>query len=521
MLVSAKHKVLLLDRKFDSWITPVIPHALEHNGYRVIPHQIDETIILKNLGFNPPSPIEYDYDWPGRFTPFTHQRTTSAFLSLNPRAFVLNDIGTGKTLSAYWAADFLMLRRKLRRVLVVSPLSTLDRVHGDAIFQNFIHRNFAILHGAASARRKLFDHNFDFYIVNYEGIAAISETYKKDGKMVSKFLRDDIDLIIIDEFAAYRNGQTQRWKLLKRLIEPRQWVWGMSGTPTPNEPTDAYAEAKLINPAKVVDCPSFRSFQLRTMYQINQYRWKAKDEATTIVHNMMQPSIRFTRDECLDLPECLYETRQVELSAAQAKTYKELAKEMIATVRGGKVTALNEGVLMMRLVQVASGVAYDVDHNHLEIDCGPRLAALNEIIEEAGTKVICFVPFIGNITFLEKELGTKYSVATVYGGTSHTARSEIFRNFQGAKDPHVLVAHPACMSHGLSLVEASTIVWWAPVTSNETYEQANGRINRPGQKNNMLVIHLAATKIERAIYKRLEEKQKLQGLLLEMVADGK
>jgi SNF2 family DNA or RNA helicase len=521
VLVSTKHKVLLLDRSHDDWIVPVIPHAIAHNGYRVIPHQIDETIILRNLGFNPPSPIEYDYAWPGRFVPFKHQRTTSAFLTLNPRAFVLNDIGTGKTLSAYWAADYLMLHRKLRRVLVVSPLSTLDRVHGDAIFQNFIHRNFAILHGTASTRRRLFQHAFDFYIVNYEGLAAISETYKENGRMVSKLLRDDIDLILIDEFAAYRNGQTQRWKLLKRLVQPSQWVWGMSGEPTPNEPTDAYSEVKLINPAKVERYPSFRSFQTETMHQINQYRWKAKDNATDAVHAIMQPAIRFTRDECLDLPPCLYETRTVELSAAQQKTYKELAKEMVAMVKGGKVTALNEGVLMMRLVQVASGVAYDVAHNHLEIDCGPRLAALEEIIEEANTKVIVFVPFIGNITFLEKALGKRWRTATVYGDTSHHSRSEIFRLFQGERDPKILVAHPGCMSHGLTLTEASTIVWWAPVTSNETYEQANGRINRPGQRNNMLVVHLTATKIERAIYKRLEEKQKLQGLLLEMVADSK
>ena len=520
MLISQKHKVILIGKEHDRYILPAIPHAAPYKNYRVIPHRIDETIVLGNLGFDVPSPILYDYDFPGPFTPFAHQRETSNFFTKNPRAFCLNDIGTGKTLSAYWAADYLMLCRKLRRVLVVSPLSTLDRVHGDALVRNFPHRDFAILHGTAAKRQRLFEHDFDFYIINHDGVATITETYKKDGKLHTRLLRDDIDLIILDEFAVYRNGQTHRWKLMKRLIEPRQWVWGMSGKPTPTEPTDAYSEVKLINPAKVANYSSFRGFQTATMDQLNMYRWRAKPNAMDTVYSVLQPAIRFTRDECLDLPECLYETRTCELTPTQQKVYKDLAKEMVANVKGGKVTALNEGVLLMRLVQTASGVVYDVTGEHLEVDCAPRLAALEEIIEEANTKVIVFVPFVGNIEFLEKALSSKYSVATVYGGTPGGARSEIFKRFQDTPDPHVLVAHPACMAHGLTLTAAATIVWWAPITSNEIYRQAIGRIERIGQKHSMLICHLAGTKVEHKIYERLRQQEKLQGILLDMVRDA-
>lgn len=521
MLLSTKHQCLLVEQEHDYAVVLAIPHAIKWENYRIVPHRIDETIVLRNLGLNPPSPIESYYCWPGRFVPFAHQRTTSSFLTLNPRAFVLNDIGTGKTLSAYWAADYLMLCRKLRRVLVISPLSTLERVHGDALFANFPRRKFAILHGTAEARRRLFAHDFDFYIVNYDGIPAISEQKKVNGVNIAKLLRDDIDLIIIDEFAAYRNGSTQRWKLLKKIITPPMWVWGLSGTPTPNEPTDAYAEIKLINPGRIGNYPSFRSFQYETMRQINMFRWAPKPDAMNTVYRVMKPSIRYTRDECLDLPPCLYETRKVELTPEQTKIYKALAKDMVAELKKGTVTALNEGVLMMRLVQTASGVVYDVNRTHITVDCGPRLAALEEIIEEAGTKIIVYVPFVGNIKFLEKELSKRWATATVYGDTTKHQRDEIFKAFQGSPNPHVLVAHPGCMSHGLTLTEASTIVWWAPVTSNETYEQANGRISRPGQKHNMLVVHLAGTEVERRIYRRLEQQQKLQGLLLEMIKEAR
>jgi SNF2 family DNA or RNA helicase len=76
------------------------------------------------------------------------------------------------------------------------------------------------------------------------------------------------------------------------------------------------------------------------------------------------------------------------------------------------------------------------------------------------------------------------------------------------------------MSHGLTLTEASTIIWYAPVSSNDTYEQANGRITRAGQKYTANIIHLAGSAVERKTYKRLEQRQTTQGVLLDMIERG-
>lgn len=493
---------------FKNGVRECIPHAQPYKQYLVVPHRLDETTILRNLGFNAPSPIEYYYDWPGRFKPFAHQVTTSAFLTLNRRAFVLNDIGTGKTLSAYWAADYLMHHGFIRKVLVISPLSTLERVHGDALYQNFPHRSFTVLHGTAEKRKMLAQADFDFYIINHDGVEVIAKTLAA---------RLDFDLVIIDELAAYRNGQTARWKTMRGILRPEQWVWGMTGTPTPNEPTDAYPQVKLVRPGVVSEYSSFTSFKTATMDKVSMFKFAPKPDAMDRVHAIMQPAIRFGRDECLDLPDCVYETRDVDMTPAQRKAYTEMMKTLTTQVGAGQVTALNEAIKLMRLMQIVSGVAYDVNAEHLQIDCAPRLKVLKEIIEEAGQKTIVFVPFQGNLSLLQKELGKIISCAAVYGATPQRERNEIFYNFQNLKQPQVLIAQPACMSHGLTLTSASTIVWWAPVNSNDTYTQANGRINRAGQKNAMTVFHLASTEIERNVYKRLESKEKLQGVLLDMV----
>ena len=507
MLVSVPNRVLLVPNRHAE-IQACIPHARTFKQYLVVPHKIQETTILRNLGLNAPSPIETQYSWPGRYKPFAHQVVTAAFLTLNPRAFVLNDIGTGKTLSAYWAADYLMRQGLVRRVLVISPLSTLERVHGDALFQNFPHRSFTVLHGAAAKRKQLAQADFDFYIINHDGVEVISKVLAA---------RLDLDLVIIDELAAYRNGQTARWKALRSVLRPEQRVWGMTGTPTPNEPTDAYAQVKLIRPGVAAEYSSFTSFKMATMTKVSMFKFAPKPDAMDRVHAIMQPAIRFGRDECLDLPECLTETRDVDLTPAQRKAYTEMMKSLVTQGGEGKVTALNEAIKLMRLMQIVSGVAYDEKADHLQIDCAPRLKVLKEIIEEAGQKVIVYVPFQGNLELLQKEIGKYVSSAMVYGQTPTKERNEIFYQFQNKPNPRVLIAQPACMSHGLNLQEASTIVWWAPVNSNDIYTQANGRMNRAGQKNAMTVFHLASTEIERNVYKRLEAKEKLQGVLLDMV----
>ena len=507
MLVSAPNKVLLIPN-MHAEIHACIPHARRWKEYSVVPHRIDETIILRNLGLNAPSPIEYAYLWPGRYKPFAHQIVTSAFLTLNPRAFVLNDIGTGKTLSAYWAADYLMQQGLVRKVLVVSPLSTLERVHGDALFQNFPHRSFAILHGTAARRKALAQADFDFYIINHDGVEVIAKILAA---------RPDLDLVIIDELAAYRNGQTARWKALRGILRPEQRVWGMTGTPTPNEPTDAYSQVKLVRPGVAAEYSSFTAFKMATMFKVSMFKFAPKTDAMDRVHTIMQPAIRFGRDECLDLPECVYETRDVEMTVAQRKAYTEMMKSLLTKVGQERVTAKNEANKLMRLMQIVSGVAYDEQGDHLQIDCAPRLKVLKEIVEEAGQKVIVFVPFQGNLTLLQKEMSKIISCAAVYGQTPNKERNDIFYRFQNDDRLRLLIAQPACMSHGLTLTSASTIVWWAPVNSNDTYTQANGRINRAGQRNAMTVFHLASTEIERNMYKRLEMKEKLQGVLLDMV----
>lgn len=486
-----------------------LAHARGKWHVAAVPHTVEATRLLRNVGLDVPAPVSSRYRWPGRFTPFDHQRVTTEFLTMNRRGFCLNGMGTGKTLSNVWAADYLMREGEVHKCLIVAPLSTLERVWADELFFTLPDRSFAVLHGTRNKRMELLEQDHDFYIINHDGIQIIAEQLAE---------RHDIDLIIIDECAVYRNARTKRWRTMNYVLNKQgvdRWVWGLTGTPTPNAPTDAYGQMKLIKPENYRG--SFTTFRDDAMLQVNQFRWVPRRGAEDLVHQILSPAIRFALEDCIDLPPTIRQDRQCALSAMQTKHYKELMDEALTIVGGSEITAVNAAVLVNKLVQAACGVLYSSDGSVQEIDFGPRLALLKEVIEECSEKVIVFVPLSGVLHALRRELAKDWTVEVVDGSVSATRRNQIFHEFQNEKHPRILLANAGTMAHGLTLTAASMIIWYAPTNNNDTYNQANARIVRPSQKNVTNIVHMYATAGERNTYKALWEKTRMQDVVLDLV----
>lgn len=512
MLVHKESRKLVLNLKNPSRVTDVIPTAQEvpHNGASlvVVPHREDEVRVLRNLKFDAPAPIESYYDWPCHYdAPMKHQITTSAFLTVNPRSYCNNGMGSGKTLSGLWAYDYLAQTGQAKRMLVVAPLSTLERTWGDEIFMHFPHLTAAVLHGSMERRLKLLAVPHDIYIVNHDGV-------KSPPLLEALAKRQDIDVLLIDELAVFRTAGTERYKAMVQLTQGRKYVWGFTGTPTPNEPTDAWAQCRIITPHSVPKF--FGKFRDSVMRQISPFKWVARQGALETVRAAMQPAIRFSREECIDLPPTTHSTRHVVLTKEQKKAYEDMLRQLKTEYEGGQVLAVNEAVKMGKLVQICCGVAYGIGGD-VVIPSQPRMEVVREIVEQAEAKVIVFVPYTKALLGLAEELGKSFSVECVYGEVSKNERDRIFQEFQKRPDPRVLVADARTMSHGLNLTAGNTIVWYGPTTSNETYLQANERVARPGQKFNTHIINIESTPIERLMYDRLRKRGTMQGTLLELL----
>ena len=460
-----------------------------------------------------PSPMYTLYSFPGRFKPFDAQRVTAEFASMNDRCFILNSMGLGKTMTSLWAFDFLRSRGWKHKCLVVCPLSTMERTWADEVFQSFPHLKAVVLYGSADKRKKLLEQrDADVYIINTDGAAIIKEALGH---------RPDIDHVIIDEVALFRNHSTARWKVLNEICNKQcnRSVWGLTGSPTPNVPCDAWAQCKLVTPQNPNLPKFFSRFREMTMYRKGLYEWAPKKDSVDTVYNTMQPSVRFSLDDCLDLPPQTIINRDVQLSNEQKKAYKDMFVKLAFELDGQEVNAMNEAIKASKLLQICCGVAYDNAGQEVLLPMGNRMDTLEEIVNESEGKVICFVPFKGALNTVVEGLRSKGITADVIDGSvSKPQRDKVFYEFQNGDTIRVLVANPQAMSHGLTLTAATTIVWFGPTYSNEVYQQACARVRRPGQKRTTVIVHLVSSDLESTIYNRLHNKQSLQGALLDLIA---
>lgn len=493
-----ENKALLLKVKEPGRITTVIPRSKElANGTVLVKWGLEEAQVLKNLRIkNVPSPIIAHYKWPGLYKPFAHQKTTSEFLTLHRRAFVFNEQGTGKTGSVIWAADYLMNLGFIRRVLVLCPLSIMQSAWGNDLFKLAMHRTVGVAHSHSRPKRvKIVESDVEFVICNFDGLEII-----KDAVIANAF-----DLIVIDEANAYKTVSTKRWKVLNAIIKPETWVWMMTGTPASQSPTDAYGLAKIINPSGVPRF--FGSFKDMVMQKITEFKWIPRPRAEDTVHRVLQPAIRFTKKECLDLPDMTYVTREVPLTPQQQKFYELLRKQMVAVAAGEEITTVNAAANLNKLLQLSGGAVYSDSGEVVAFDASNRLQALKEVIDEATHKVIVFVPYRHAIQIVYEELTKSgYTADIINGAVSVGKRTEIFARFQTEKNPRVLVIQPQAASHGVTLHTANVVVYWSPVMSVETYLQANARVHRAGQRNPCTVVHLQGSPVERRMYSMLESK---------------
>jgi SNF2 family DNA or RNA helicase len=521
--VSTKRKLLAV---------PAIPAVLQQfPGAQVvpfegqsalIPHELKSVRLLRAMGFQVPAPVLTQYAWPhppGQ-PPFEAQRKTVAMLTTEPRGYVLNDKGTGKTRCALWAFDYLRSVGLARKMLVIAPLSTLHFTWARDAFKLMPHLSATVLHGSKDKRLKRLAEEHDIYIINPDGIEVILGELQK---------RPDIDVVVIDELTAFRNFGSEKNKALRALIgngtpNARAWAWGMTGSPTPESPTDAYGQCMVLTPNSMPR--RFSHFREATMTKVSQFKYAPRPDAKDTVLRVMQPAVRFTLDDVTELPDVVMQDVQIDMGPKQTEVYEALRKEAYAQVDSGEITAVNAGAMLNKMLQVSTGYIYAMkpgatERHIVSLDNHARLDRLEQDVNECSQKCIVFAPFIHTLAGISERLTkAKIEHAVVSGDTPSKERDQVFNLFQNTDKYKVIVAHPQCMSHGITLTRADTIIWFGPLASLETFEQANARIRRVGQKHRQLVLMYQSTKAEKTIYTKLKSKQKMQDSVLALFASN-
>tara|TARA_R110002049_G_scaffold306052_1_gene503897 strand:- start:418 stop:1581 length:1164 start_codon:yes stop_codon:yes gene_type:complete len=371
----------------------------------------------------------------------------------------------------------------------------MDSAWRNDLFSFAMHRTVDVAHGSKEKRKKIINSGAEFIIINYDGVEIVKD----------EIINGGFDLFIVDEATHYKNAQTKRWKTLNKIIGENDWLWMMTGTPAAQSPVDAYGLAKLVNPMAVPRF--FGSWRDMVMWKVTQFKWKPKETAKDTVFRALQPAIRFTKDECLDLPDMVYTKRFIEMTGQQKKYYETLRKRLVMQVAGEGVTAANAAIALNKLLQISAGAVYTDDGDTVQFDIKNRYQVLREVIDESSKKVLIFVPFKHTIDLLVGKLTSDGVTSEVIrGDVPASKRTDIFARFQNDPDPKVLVIQPQAAAHGVTLTAANTVVWWGPTSSLETYAQANARVHRSGQTHKCTVIQLAGSAAEKRIYRMLDDR---------------
>ena len=425
--------------------------------------------------------------------PFEHQTKTTDFILSKPGVLITSDPGTGKTRSVIDA----YAKRRSGRMLVLAPLSILEASWADDIrkFQPSMSHSVAF----AKNRLKAFNSDSDIVITNHDAVKWIAK---------NPAVLDGFDTICIDEFTAFKNKDSQRSKAMAKVANHFEYRIAMSGTPNSNTILDIWHPTFLIDDGERLGVRfySFRSAVCQPQFNGFANVWVDRPDAQEIVASaLFDINIRFSLEECIDMPQQVVSTRYVTLNDKTMAAYSTLAEDSVLYTPQGTINAVHAGAKVKKLLQLCTGAVYD-EHGNAQGIHAERYDLVMQLVQE---RKHCLVAFNwqherNHLVELAEKQSIKYGV--IDGSTPANKRKDIVDRMQ-AGQLQVVFAHPQSAGHGLTMTKATTVIWASPTYNAEHYQQFNRRIYRAGQTQRTEVIRIAAERTwEPDVYEKLETK---------------
>jgi|TARA_Y100000114_G_scaffold35948_1_gene31512 SNF2 family DNA or RNA helicase len=467
--------------------------------------------------------------------PFEHQLKALG-CSWNKESFAyFMEMGTGKSKVLIDNIAMLYDKGQINGALIVAPKGVYTNWKGEQIQQHMPdHVVYKIVVWNPSPTKKekeelnsLFKEK-DCLTIFLMNIEAFSTTKGKD--IATKFLLAHSALFAIDESTTIKTPTAARTKAVVKIRNLAKYRRILTGSPVTKSPLDLYSQAEFLDPG-FLDQPSFWTFKSRYCVMVkrrisgsHQFNmivdYKNIDELSKLIDKF---SFRVLKDECLDLPEKVYMTRNVELSPKQLDAYYQLKEFAVAELKEGSMTTFSALTQLMRLHQVTCGFMTTDDGRLVDLHDKkgkiPRLETLLDLLDEIDGKVIIWANYRHNIQHLTKAIRKKYghdSCESFYGDTKQQDREDILSRF---RDPgsrlNYFVANPKTGGYGLNLTVSHTIIYYSNNYDLEVRMQSEDRIHRIGQTSKATYIDLVAkSTIDENIIKALKSKINLASKVL-------
>lgn len=389
-------------------------------------------------------------------------------------------MGSGKTATTLTAVD-LLLNDYLEDgpVLVIAPKRVaLDTWSTECSeWEHLQHLSVSKVVGTLKQRVKALEAKADIYVINRENTQWIVEYFGR---------RWPFRIVVLDELSSFKNHQAKRWKALRKVRGMIHRLIGLTGTPRPRGLEDLWPEIYLLDQGARLGrtLTSFRDMYLvpdkRNQHTVYSYRPRegAEDEVYQKISDICM-SVR--KEDVIKLPGQEYVNLYTELTPALKKEYRQFERDCVLefTNEEGEIIAGSAATLVNKLLQYSNGAIYDMQKNVHEIH-DIKLEALKELVEQAGgDNILILYSFKHDADRIHeaiecRDLDTEQDIT----------------DWKAGKIP-VAIAHPASIGHGLNLQSGGHLLaWFGLPWSLELYQQANERLNRPGQTHLCTVYHL-------------------------------
>ena len=448
--------------------------------------------------------------------PYEHQRQALIKGAKLKNFAYFMEMGTGKTKVAIDNAAYLFKEKQIQLVIVIAP---------NSVYQNWIKEiethcpveDYNIFVHKVDKKFQYLADKLNFYLINVE---AFSHQSGVQTLMPILLNLGRYTMMILDESTTIKNREAKRTKAICKLGTMAGYKRILTGSPITKSPLDLYTQCSFLSPS-LLGFKSFLSF--RNRYCMMEPIPVSNDRVIMIpkyfinLHELEDKlksfSYRVRKEDCLDLPEKIYQQRFVEFTVEQKRVYKQMQEQAFAIIQDQEVSFANKLTEMLKLHQVCNGFLKTNEGAIVELEDCPKLKELIKVIEEGDGKFIIWANYIHNIESICKLLKKLYgdkSVVSIYGAVSVEDRTIAVNKFQSDPDVKFFVGNPTTGGYGLTLTAASYVVYFSNSYNLEVRQQSEDRAHRIGQKKNVTYVDiLMRNSIDMLIVSALQRKIKI------------
>ncbi len=441
-----------------------------------------------------------------KYEPHEYQEYVTDFILSHPIAAVLLEMGLGKSVITLTSIFDLTLDSFLiRKVLVIAPLRVARDTWPAEItkWDHLIGLTYTVAIGNEAQRKAALLQRAQVYLINRENV---------DWLINNSGIPFDYDMVVIDELSSFKSHSAKRFRALRKVRPGVKRMVGLTGTPSSNGLMDLWAEIGILDMGQRLGryISRFRDAYFTPDKRNQQviFSYKPKPGAEEAIYRLISDiTISMKNTDYLKLPDLVINEIPVQLDAGERRHYETMKAEMVLSLKGKEIDAVNAAALSGKLLQMANGAVYDGIGGFARLH-DRKLDALGDVVEAANGKPVLIAYWFKHD--LERILER-------FPAERLDSADSIKRWNDG--DIPIAVIHPASAGHGLNLqAGGSCLVWFGLTWSLELYQQTNARLWRQGQKDTVVIHHIIAKgTIDEQVMKALKHKDKTQTALIDAV----